>query len=85
MNTVLLSVWQGFRDGFKTLGEDVSTLVNTVLLALVYILGVGITAIIAKIAGKRFLERDIAASNPKTYWNDVEDEHPDLESHFRQF
>jgi hypothetical protein len=85
MNPFLLSLWRGLRAGFRAFGDDIATLINTLLLLVVYIVGVGVTSIIAKLTGKRFLKRKIASVGAKTYWNDIKDEKPELDTHFRQF
>ena len=43
--------------GMKQYGEKITTFVNTVLLLLVYMVGVGVTSLVARIFGKHFLER----------------------------
>ena len=61
----LKSFIRGFGGGFKRFGHLISLIVNSVLLFFVYFIGVGITSIIAKIFGKRFLELD---KNKESYW-----------------
>ena len=57
----------GFWDGVKRFGLRMSKVTNFVLLVPVYFLGVGVTSIIAKIAGKRFLLLKLS-KNKKSYW-----------------
>ncbi len=45
---------QFFR-GFKEQGENISILVNSILLFLVYIIAVGLTSLIMKLSGKKFI------------------------------
>lgn len=42
--------------GFKEFGYDITTIINFVLSLFVYILGIGLVSIIAKITGKHFLD-----------------------------
>jgi len=42
--------------GAKQMGNCVSVIINTVLLGAVYIVGVGVTSIVSKLVGKRFLD-----------------------------
>ena len=46
----------GFKIGMKNFGDNISIIINSVLLTIVYIIGVGITAFFARIKKKRFLE-----------------------------
>ncbi|MEM3373733.1 MAG: hypothetical protein QXE31_00785 [Candidatus Woesearchaeota archaeon] len=73
-----------FKEGFKEFGENISILVNSVLLSLVYFTGVGITSIIAKIFKKSFLDTKIN-KKAKTYWHDLNLEKRPIEEYYRQF
>lgn len=73
----------GFKKGMKDFGHNTSLIVNSILLAIVYIMGVGITSIIAKIFGKQFL--DLKLSKENTYWNDLNLSKKTKEEYFRQF
>ena len=48
--------FKGYKEGMKEFGETISIVVNSILLSVVYILGVGITKIFSKIKNKEFLE-----------------------------
>ena len=52
-------ILKGMRLGMKEFGGDITILINSVLLGVVYMLGVGITSIIAKAFGKKFLKTNI--------------------------
>ncbi|MEM2963342.1 MAG: hypothetical protein QXW70_01335 [Candidatus Anstonellales archaeon] len=60
----------GFKIGVRDFGETISILFNTGLLFFVYILGIGITAILSKTLGKHFLDKQIS-NNAETYWIDT--------------
>ncbi len=47
---------RGFIDGFKLFGETVANIVNFFLMLIAYIVGIGLTSIVARISGKRFLD-----------------------------
>lgn len=49
-----------------------------------YIIGVGLTAVVAKIVGKHFLE-DKKPSNKKTYWKELDLKKKSVEEYYRQF
>ena len=46
----------GFKKGMQDFASNLTIIINFILLSLVYIIGVGITSIIAKTSNKRFLE-----------------------------
>lgn len=52
-----MSFVNGVKTGFETFATTITTLTNTVLLTLAYLLGAGITAITARLIGKTFLDR----------------------------
>ncbi len=61
-------------------------IVTVVLLTIAYGIGIGITAIIARLARKQFL--DISKGKlplKKTYWKPVEQREHRMEESFRQF
>lgn len=72
------------KEGFKMYGEEIATVVNSVLLTITYFIGVGLTSIFAKLVGKEFLDMKIDHST-ETYWNELNIGDEDLSSHYRQF
>ena len=46
----------GLKEGNRMFGEDIASVINFILLTFVYLFGVGITSMIAKLSGKNFLE-----------------------------
>jgi len=76
--------FKGFCSGFKNFGQNISIIVNSVLLSVVYVVGVGLTAILAKFAKKQFLE--IKTVNEKeTYWSDLNLKKENIEKYYKQF
>ena len=74
----------GFRKGMENFGHNLSLIANSVLLSVVYLLGVGITSISARIFKKHFL--DLKTSNKsRTYWNDLNLKKKDIDKYYRQF
>lgn len=59
-----------FIKGMKNFLTDINRVIDIILLLIIYILGVGLTSIIAKIAGKHFLDLKIN-KNKDTYWGDL--------------
>ena len=85
IDTIELFV-KGFQDGIKEFGLNISTIVNTVLLAIVYIMGAGITSLVAKTIGKHFMDVNLRKSRKaKTYWKDLNLKKQPLEEYYRQF
>ncbi len=72
----------GFKRGFKDFGENISIIINSVLLSIVYLVGVGITSIIAKIAKKEFLETKMKR---ESYWSSLNLKKEDKENYYRMF
>lgn len=63
----MLLLFKGLYEGFGKFGKFISSLINFVLLFVVFIVGIGLVSVIAKIAGKKFL--DMGKSKKKsTYW-----------------
>lgn len=75
---------KGFKKGFTEFGHNISTIVNSVLLSFVYVFGVGITSIIAKLTKKHFLETRIKKSQ-KTYWSNLDLKKQKIDEYYRQF
>ena len=74
----------GFKKGMENFGENLSVLVNSVLLFIVYIVGVGLTSIFAKISEKHFLETKIQKYK-NSYWSELNLKKESKDSYYRQF
>jgi hypothetical protein len=74
----------GLKQGMHRFGQDIATLINTILLAIVYLLAVGITSVIARLFRKRFLETRLNAK-AKTYWNTLNIKKRPTDEYYRQF
>ena len=57
----------GVKQGMHGFARAVSALTNTGLLIVVYFIAVGITSLIAKVSGKRFLAR----TRKQSYWREL--------------
>ena len=73
----------GFKDGFTGFGHTVSGAVNTILLTMVYFMGVGLVSIVSKLSGKRFL--DLSYKDKQSYYVTVEKGGGKAEDYLRQF
>ncbi len=76
--------WKGFTTGFQTFGKSIAAVVNTLLLFVVYVMGVGLTSIIAKITRKHFLETTISEDHD-TYWSPFGAGARDRNDYYKQF
>ena len=71
------------KQGFASFGESIVTFINTVLLVIVYVFGVGVSALMMARKRKTLLDMKIDGS-VETYWKTT----PlakDMKSHYRQF
>ncbi len=81
---------KGCKDGMRLFGQNIALIVNTLLLIVVYALGVGLTSLIAKMAGKHFLEMELKKDRKKkggqkSYWQDLNLKKRPMEEYYRQF
>jgi len=58
---------KGFKEGFKEFGEAITAIINFILLLIVYLIGVGITTIIARISKQKLLDLNFRDKR-KSYW-----------------
>lgn len=80
-----LEFFKEIKEGMKDFGETISIIINSILLLIVYILGVGLTSIIAKfLFGKHFLETEILRER-KSYWSNLNLTKKNQEEYYRQF
>jgi hypothetical protein len=79
-----MSLLRGIRKGMHRFGTDIAGLVNTILLTIVYFIGVGLTSIVAKLSGKRFLDTKLDRKS-KTYWNNLNIKKRQADDYYRQF
>ena len=70
----------GFKEGFQSFGHGVAGIVNVVLLAIVYFLGIGVVSVIGKIVRKEFLQLKLDTER-ESYW-EVYEGHEDYERMF---
>lgn len=73
-----------FSEGMRLFGESISAIVNTLLLTLVYIVGIGLTSVVAKMFGKHFLDSSVDRE-ARSYWRETDIGGESLEQQYRQF
>ena len=82
--TIIKQLLKGFKRGLGLFGENISTIVNTLLLSVVFLIGIGLTSLFAKITGKVFLEMKLS-SKVDTYWLDLNQKVKSDDEYYRQF
>ena len=81
---MIKNFFKGFKEGIKLFGEHISIIINSVLLSFVYLIGVGLTSIFAKVFAKHFLELK-PNTKTDTYWQDLNLTKKPLKEYYRQF
>ena len=82
--TKIKNIISGFKEGQRAFTESITVIINSVLLAIVYIIGVGFTSIIAKLFRKKFLDT-VISKEAKTYWSDIKITKKSHADYYRQF
>jgi len=72
------------RHGLAFFGDCVALVVNSVLLLTVYVIGVGLTSLFARCAGKNFLTLKIDPGST-TYWLEIPRKKETADQYYRQF
>ena len=78
----LKQFFNGFQKGVKDFSNNISTIINSTLLLIVYLIGVGFTALFAKIFGKHFLDMK---KKKDSYWHNLNLKNKPIEKYYRQF
>lgn len=73
-----------FKRGMNFFGQIISNLINSILLLIVYVIGVGITSIVAKTFKKKFLNMRLDFK-AETYWEELGLSKRPIEEYYRQF
>jgi len=77
-------LFHGLKKGMKDFGSCISTLINSILLTAVYLIGVGLTATVAKLKRKHFLDMELDKKS-KTYWSELNLKKKPVDDYYRQF
>lgn len=80
----LKQFFSGFKKGMYDFGQNIAIIINSALLLIVYLVGIGLTSIFAKVFGKHFLETKISKKR-ETYWSDLNIKKKPIETYYRQF
>jgi hypothetical protein len=74
--------FKGLKKGTSNFGHNIAIIINSILLTLVYFMGVGLTSIFAKLVKKRFLD---TKHSERSYWSDLNLKKRPTEEYYRQF
>lgn len=76
--------FNGFKAGMEKFGIMINTMITTLLLLIVYLIGMGITSLAAKVARKRFLLLK-GTESESTYWEELNLNKKPIKEYYRQF
>lgn len=80
----LKALLKGIKAGMADFGSAINTLVTSIVLVAVYLVGVGITSMLAKAFSKKFLSTTIDPT-AATYWRARPPASNDINDYYRQF
>ena len=80
---MLKKIWHTVKSVLEPIGKAISSIVNFVLLLIVYVLGIGPVSCIAKLFGKHFL--DLKNTNKKSNWHEHKVTKQPVETYYRTF
>lgn len=77
------SFFRGFQNGLRNFSVIIISVVNFILLLIVYIFGVGLASIFAKLFNKHFL--DMKTDKRKSYYTERRIGKEEISSYYNQF
>ncbi len=79
-----MTFFKGVKQGMHRFGDNLQLIVNSLLLTLVYLIGVGTTSLFARLSGKKLLALRLN-KEAKTYWEDLDLKKLPKEEDYRPF
>jgi len=80
---MLKKIFKAIKSTLEPIAKAISSIVNLILLALVYFIGIGIVSIVMKLFGKHFLE--LKKKNRSSNWQEHRVTKQPLENYYRTF
>ena len=80
---VLKKIWSTIKSVLEPVTKTINAVINLILSALVYFIGIGIVSIAMKLSGRHFLE--LKKQNKQTNWNEHKLTKQPLEKYYRTF
>jgi len=74
---------EGFGHGFKSFGAIIANIVNTILLVLIYFIGVGIAALIVKLTRQELMS--VEKKKISSYYKSNKPEKQSIEDFYKQY
>ncbi len=84
MKEKIKQLFNGFKKGFGSAGHLVSNIVNTILLLIVYVLGIGIISLYFNLKKKDLLNLKTKTVN-ESYWQDKKNRNKTKEDSLKPF
>lgn len=75
---------KGFQQGIIRGGQNISIIINTILLSFIYFMGIGTIFIIAKFKNKSFLDLELSEKGD-SYWSKLSVKSKGIEDYYKQF
>ena len=82
MNKVKI-FFKGMKQGFRDFSHTLTNIINFLMLLIVYVLGIGLVAVISKLSGKHYL--DLGKTGSKSNWHEHKVTKQPLEKYYRTF
>tara|TARA_Y100000034_G_C6683281_1_gene300451 strand:+ start:251 stop:487 length:237 start_codon:yes stop_codon:yes gene_type:complete len=73
---------KGIKNGFHLFGQDITLIVNSILLFFTYFIGIGLSFILTKLTNKKLLEKKRLKHS---YWTDLNLKTKEIKEYYRQF
>lgn len=78
------AVLKNWGKGMRTFGKDLGAVINSAILLIMYVFGIGITSVVAKVLKKKFLKLKPTKSE-LSYWVDLDVKKQDPDEFYKQF
>lgn len=82
INLMFKKIFHAIKKILEPIGKIISSIVNFILLGIVYFVGIGITSIIFKLFGKHFLD---LKNNKASYWEERNLSKEPIEKYHRMY
>jgi hypothetical protein len=79
-----MGFFKGIKDGFLEFGQSIAAITNWIFLLILYVVGVGLTSLVAKIIGKHFLNVKLDKGK-KSHYEHINMVTEPKENYYRQF
>lgn len=74
---------KGLKEGFEIVGKMIANIINTVLLLVIYFVGIGLAALFVKLAGQDLMP--LENKDAKSYYSEKNIEKGKIDDYYNQF